>query len=58
MALTELARYLPRNEPRNRYLRHGSRSRELEHARENKDDLVRNIAPFPDAPVINEDSGS
>jgi putative (di)nucleoside polyphosphate hydrolase len=28
MALTELARYLPRNEPRNRYLRHSNRPRE------------------------------
>jgi putative (di)nucleoside polyphosphate hydrolase len=27
-ALTELARYLPRNEPRNRFLRHGHRSHE------------------------------
>jgi putative (di)nucleoside polyphosphate hydrolase len=32
MALTELARYLPRNETRNRYLRHGSRSRDMEPA--------------------------
>jgi hypothetical protein len=30
MALTELARYLPRNETRNRYLRHGYRTREQE----------------------------
>ena len=30
MALTELARYLPRNETRNRYLRHGFRTREQE----------------------------
>jgi putative (di)nucleoside polyphosphate hydrolase len=30
MALTELARYLPRNESRNRYLRHGYRTREQE----------------------------
>ena len=28
MALTELARYLPRNEVRNRYLRHGGRGRD------------------------------
>jgi putative (di)nucleoside polyphosphate hydrolase len=28
MALTELARYLPRHEPRNRYLRHGHRTRD------------------------------
>jgi putative (di)nucleoside polyphosphate hydrolase len=28
LALTELARYLPRVEQRNRYLRHGSRSRD------------------------------
>jgi putative (di)nucleoside polyphosphate hydrolase len=32
MALTELARYLPRNETRNRYLRHGNRSRDMEPA--------------------------
>jgi putative (di)nucleoside polyphosphate hydrolase len=32
MALTELARYLPRNEQRNRYLRSGMRTREGEHA--------------------------
>jgi putative (di)nucleoside polyphosphate hydrolase len=30
MALTELARFLPRNESRNRYLRHGNRSRDME----------------------------
>lgn len=30
MALTELARYLPRSEVRNRYLRHGSRGRDQE----------------------------
>jgi putative (di)nucleoside polyphosphate hydrolase len=30
MALTELARFLPRNEIRNRYLRHGNRSRDVE----------------------------
>jgi putative (di)nucleoside polyphosphate hydrolase len=30
MALTELARYLPRNETRNRYLRSGHRAREQE----------------------------
>jgi putative (di)nucleoside polyphosphate hydrolase len=30
MALIELARYLPRNEIRNRYLRHGNRVREQE----------------------------
>jgi putative (di)nucleoside polyphosphate hydrolase len=30
MALTELARFLPRNESRNRYLRHGNRSRDLD----------------------------
>jgi putative (di)nucleoside polyphosphate hydrolase len=29
MALTELARYLPRNDPRNRYLRSGTRQRGL-----------------------------
>jgi putative (di)nucleoside polyphosphate hydrolase len=28
MALTELARYLPRNEPRNRFLRSGHRARD------------------------------
>jgi putative (di)nucleoside polyphosphate hydrolase len=32
MALTELARFLPRNESRNRYLRHGNRSRDMETA--------------------------
>ncbi|MNW04115.1 hypothetical protein D3C71_2001530 [compost metagenome] len=32
MALTELARYLPRQEQRNRYLRSGMRTREGEHA--------------------------
>jgi len=32
MALTELARYLPRHEQRNRYLRSGLRTREGEHA--------------------------
>jgi putative (di)nucleoside polyphosphate hydrolase len=30
MALTELARFLPRNETRNRYLRHGNRSRDMD----------------------------
>jgi putative (di)nucleoside polyphosphate hydrolase len=30
MALTELARYLPRQEPRNRYLRYGHRPRDSE----------------------------
>ncbi|MCW5237085.1 RNA pyrophosphohydrolase [Verminephrobacter eiseniae] len=32
LALTELARYLPRHEPRNRYLRSGMRTRDGEHA--------------------------
>ncbi len=32
MALTELARFLPRNEQRNRYLRSGMRARDGEHA--------------------------
>ena len=32
MVLTELARYLPRHEQRNRYLRSGMRTREGEHA--------------------------
>ena len=31
MALTELARYLPRYDVRNRYLRHGTRGRDHEH---------------------------
>jgi putative (di)nucleoside polyphosphate hydrolase len=31
MALTELSRYLPRNDNRNRYLRHGGRARGQEH---------------------------
>ena len=31
MALTELARYLPRYDVRNRYLRHGTRGRDREH---------------------------
>ena len=30
MALTELARYLPRHEQRNRYLRSGMRARDME----------------------------
>ena len=30
MALTELARYLPRNDMRNRYLRHGGRGRDID----------------------------
>ena len=30
MALTELSRYLPRNEVRNRYLRHGPRNRDAD----------------------------
>jgi putative (di)nucleoside polyphosphate hydrolase len=32
MALRELARYLPRNDHRNRYLRSGMRTRDVEHA--------------------------
>jgi putative (di)nucleoside polyphosphate hydrolase len=31
MALRELARYLPRNDHRNRYLRSGMRTRDAEH---------------------------
>jgi len=30
MALTELARYLPRHDARNRYLRHGNRARDVD----------------------------
>ena len=35
MALTELARYLPRQDQRNRYLRSGMRARDGEHAHGN-----------------------
>jgi putative (di)nucleoside polyphosphate hydrolase len=42
MALRELARYLPRNDHRNRYLRSGMRSREAEHgAHENGADTTQ-----------------
>ncbi|MBT0569566.1 RNA pyrophosphohydrolase [Curvibacter sp. CHRR-16] len=45
MALTELARYLPRNEPRNRYLRQSSRPRE-NRAAESADSTAGAAAPM------------
>ena len=51
MALTELARFLPRHDSRNRYLRHGNRSREMEPATWTAapPPSVTNQQPVPDA---------
>jgi putative (di)nucleoside polyphosphate hydrolase len=43
MALTELARYLPRQEPRNRYLRQGGRPRQDDDGRQD----AQTTAPGP-----------
>jgi putative (di)nucleoside polyphosphate hydrolase len=40
LALTELARFLPRSDVRNRYLRQGSRMREQEHPYETMPDVL------------------
>jgi len=45
MALTELARFLPRYESRNRYLRHGHRSREQEALSRHDAMVTRNDPP-------------
>ena len=65
MALTELARYLPRHEVRSRYLRSGSRARDHEHGASVDGGPGSSFAlppggsfePDPHTNVVNDDSG-
>ena len=65
MALTELARYLPRHDVRNRYLRSGNRSRDHEHGMSVDGSPGASFAlppggsfePDPHTNVVNDDSG-
>jgi len=58
MALTELARYLPRHEPRNRYLRHGHRTRDTGNETGRLNELNTPAMELPPGATFEADPGT